>query len=123
MNATLPDHSKLVRSITWIAFILLLIMSAVNIYVAFQLPKFHGLYYDLGVIRLPWYTDLLLHWRFIFDLLAFLWPMIGALIIRLCSNQTAMRVLLAFDMVAIIQIGLTFYTLVRPLHYPYSPFV
>ena len=121
MNTVVSHPSKKPIALgLWIAFAFFLVVAAGDIFVTIGVFRFQGLYHDLGVVRLPWYTALLIQWRFMFVLFAFSLPVIAFLVVRFRSTKVAITCLLAFGLVAVIQTLITMDALIRPLHYPYT---
>jgi len=114
---TMVSHPSKHPPMDWVAFALLLVVSATNLFSMLRLiPIFQRIYNDLfGEKLLPPITSFILHWRFLFVSLAFLWPAIGIFIVYFSTNRNAIRFVLGLILATLIQIGFTVIALFLPL--------
>ena len=100
----------------WIAFKTLLAVSGANIFVLFTIPKFQQIFNDMyGTKPLPPSTSVLLHWKFLFVLVAFVWPFIGVLVLYVSPVNNTMGFVWSLVLVALVQTGFTTIVLFLPL--------
>jgi hypothetical protein len=114
-----PLQVKKRGPIDWSALAFLLAISGANLFIMlFILPKFQQIYADMlgpKANSSPSPTFLLIHWRFLFESLAFAWPAIGILTICRASIRIARLSVSALILAALIQAGFTTIALFLPL--------
>jgi hypothetical protein len=104
----------------WFVVVFLFVLAGADFLMIEKMPR---LFYDMGVSSLPSTTAFVLHWRFLFDALAIFWPVVCIPIGRVCPISIARMWIFGVKLAGVTQTVFTFYTLWRPLHYPYSPFI
>ena len=117
MKAMVSPPSKRIRICVWIAFAFLLVVSAANIFLMVHLlPSFQTIYHDLqGIKPLPSDTAFVIHWKFLFDCSALLWPVIGVWIISSTWTGNSLRIVLGLLLAAVLQVGFTTIVFFQPL--------
>jgi hypothetical protein len=101
----------------WIAFGFLMVFASANIFgTVFMIPKFQHLYYDmLGDRPLPSTTSLILHWKYLFEALAFVYLGVGLRFAFVTSSRIGWRLFLAISGAAILQAAFMMWALCLPL--------
>ena len=117
MNTTASPPSSRIRICIWIAFILLLVASAANIFLLVRLlPSFQKIYHDIiGDKPLPLDTAFVIRWRFLFDSFALIWPATGTWIIYSAWTKNSIKVVLSLLLMSVIQAGFTSVVFFQPL--------